>query len=159
MAGAIVFFSSLALLLAFLAMRAVEMRRGVRYLAAARARTDERVVAALRALYHARIPDAHKQAVKLALRATAHRGVVALIAFVRSLERGLLAAAERVRHRSFSKGVSPSSAAPASAFLGAVVEHKSDLKKAVRKLTARRAKPIAPSADAAAEGETPREPA
>lgn len=117
--AAITFFISLVLLLAFLAFRLFESRRGIRYLAEARESADTLVSDMYRAAVTGDIPRKYQDAAARFLYRLAHETVMFLVESLRAAERSLSGLSYRLRRMA-----PPPSGKEPSAFLKAVAPEK-----------------------------------
>ncbi len=119
MDAATTFFVSLALLIAFVAFRFSEERRGVKVWADTRAKADAVVSEMYRAAVVGNIPAEYREAFVRFLRTLAHDALVFLIEGLRAVERPLTRLSYRMRRVS-----PPTSAAEPSAFLKTIIQGK-----------------------------------
>lgn len=117
--AAITFFISLVLLLAFLAFRLYEAKRGARYLADVRAEADIVVSDMYRAAVTGDIPRKYQEAAVRFLYRLAHETVMFLVESLRAAERALSRLSYRLRRMA-----PPPSGKEPSAFLKAVAPEK-----------------------------------
>ncbi len=93
-----VFFISVILLGAFLAVRLFEEKRGARFFASSRAHADERTLHLYRGLVMGSLPTEYRAKLFAAMQKTAHEAVLKTVFFLRALERPLTQLSYRLRH-------------------------------------------------------------
>ncbi len=106
----VLFFVSLALLIAFAALKAWEERRGVRFLEPMRASLDARLPGIYHAAVMGNLPTGWRHTVAVFAHDATHRGVVFLVETLRAVERPLTRISFRMRIQRPSangKGISP----------------------------------------------------
>ncbi len=133
-----VFGASFALLLAFFALKAVEVRRGSRFAAPVRARFDARILHTFETVRTLHLSDDHKRMARATARYVAHQLVVKVLELVRKTEARLAHVADVIRGK---RVVVAHATAPSSPFLETIVEHKNAItKSAARRITRSRKK-------------------